>query len=243
MTAASATSVPPRTSSSRPSAEGHGSRGSPESDPARASSCAIAALAARRTGRGAAASGVTSRSRRAAALGEVLGGHQREIVERERPGRPRQGTAKTSRLSSRLVTCSSRRASPALSSRRPLERQRARHGRQRTGAEREDEHVVLDRGSVRKHRTLLVRVDRSENTTSQLGAGGGDEGREREAAHFADVKRLGDRERPVDELVLRRDQLHRDVLGCERLQGERGLEPGDSGSGDDDVPATVFHHA
>ena len=109
--------------------------------------------------------------------------------------------------------------------------------------EREDEDVVLDRASVRECGPLLVRIDRDERTVAQLGAGLGNESFEREAAHLADVERLGDRERPVDELVLRRDQLHRDVLGRERVQRERGLEPGDSGSGYDDVPPTIVHQA
>ena len=82
-----------------------------------------------------------------------------------------------------------------------------------------------------------------EPTVTQLGAGRIDEPREREAAHLADVERLGHRERPVDELVLRCDQLDRDLLRRERLQRERGLEPGNSGSRDDDVSAAVFHCA
>ena len=89
--------------------------------------------------------------------------------------------------------------------------------------------------------TLLVRIHRDERTEAQLGSGGLDQSRERKPPHLPDVERLGYGERPVDELGLRRDQLDRDMLRCERLQRQRGLEPGDSGSGDDDVSATVVH--
>ena len=123
------------------------------------------------------------------------------------------------------------------------ERQRSGDGGKRARSEREDDHVVLDRVSVREHGELLVRPHPGEPTVAQLGAGGIDEPREREAAHLADVERLGHCERPVDELVLRCDQLDRDLLRRERLQRERGLEPGNSGSGDDDVSATVVHCA
>jgi hypothetical protein len=50
----------------------------------------------------------------------------------------------------------------------------------------------------------------------------------------ADSERLRDRERPVEEVKLRSDQLDANAAGPQRAQRERRFERGDAASGDED---------
>ncbi len=89
---------------------------------------------------------------------------------------------------------------------------------------------------------LLLRLHcRRAHPGRSSGAGGLDEPRERKPSHLADLERLGYGQRPVDELVSGAINSTETQLRRERLQRERSLQAGDSGAGDDDVPATVVH--
>ena len=66
----------------------------------------------------------------------------------------------------------------------------------------------------------------------------GGERRELEPDDASRVERFGHGERPVPEVVLRRDELDVDEAGREPAQREHGLEPCDAAAGDHDtVPA------
>jgi hypothetical protein len=62
----------------------------------------------------------------------------------------------------------------------------------------------------------------------------GDDRGQRIAAGGTVGERLTDDHRPVDELLVGRDQRHVGVLRCEIGQGEGRLEPGDSAADDQD---------
>jgi hypothetical protein len=53
--------------------------------------------------------------------------------------------------------------------------------------------------------------------------------------HARDVERLDDRERPVPEVVLRREQLDVDAVAGQVAQRQHRLEPGDAAAGDQHV--------
>lgn len=57
----------------------------------------------------------------------------------------------------------------------------------------------------------------------------------------ADPEWLRDRERPIGEFLLRRDQLDGHVLGGNRIQCECSLETRDACPRDDDLHSTVTH--
>ena len=69
----------------------------------------------------------------------------------------------------------------------------------------------------------------------ELGAGVLGELRERHAVGVAERERLGDRERPVRELGVGRDERQVDPVARERAQGEQAFEACHSTAGDDDV--------
>ena len=58
---------------------------------------------------------------------------------------------------------------------------------------------------------------------------------ERIAARAPQGERLGDADRPVHEVAVRREQRQRDVVGSVVAEGEGGFEGGGSGACDDDV--------
>ena len=95
-------------------------------------------------------------------------------------------------------------------------RERERTGDRLVGvrAERDQQGVVLDATAFGELDGVTAEVDGRHTVASQARTCVVDQRSEGEAARIADAKRLGDRERPVDEIVLRGDHLDRDpVLG------------------------------
>ncbi len=123
----------------------------------------------------------------------------------------------------------------------PAEGQRAGDGLARSRAEREHENVVLDLVPRLECGGLALRIDRRDRSAAQLRSGRTHQHLEWEPSYLGDVERLGDRERPVGELPLGRDELDPDELPSERPQRKCRLETCNARSGYDNVPRASTH--
>ena len=113
--------------------------------------------------------------------------------------------------------------------------ERAGNRRERHGATRDEEQVVLDVRVRRRVREVAPLVDPDERPARERRADLGRESLEVEPRDLAEPERLRDRHGPVREVLIRRQELHRHALRRELAQGERGLQGGDAAARDQDL--------
>src|SRR4029079_18579781 len=166
-----------------------------------------------------------------AAVDQRLAGEQRQLVEGKRPGRARRDREDDlpDLACKRVVEQPGER----LGVLRAAESERACDGFGRARAEREQNRVVRDR-SLLGHDEPRARIESSHPRPAQARSGALDQRLERKAPYLAGEERLGDRERPVDELLVGRQDLHVCELRRQVLQGKSRFECGDASTRDDD---------
>ena len=238
-TTRSALTARPPASSSRPAAKRHRPRIGDERDvvlgeqqlrPPRGRS--------RRAGRAAAGSGVTSVSSTSAICrsSRCGGGEQSELVERQRPARRRRARehepAALLRPPARRAAPGSARCpmGPGRSTRRRAQespscrtRRRARRTRARPPGS------CARRGDRARRRSSAPGVNDAPAAPATAG--------ELEVVRVRAAERLGDRQRPVPEVVVRGEQLHVDEITGEIVHCQHRLEPGDAAARDQDAEA------
>ncbi len=172
---------------------------------------------------------VASRPRSRARPRQLVGGEERELVDRQRPAERRAAATNSAR--SRAA-----RSAPSTSAGadRPAERRRAGHAVDGVRAGGDDQSVVAAASAV--GRAHFVRVRRRRRRASR---GGGDaelrETVERDARRRLAAERREHRRRALDEVAGGRQQLDRHAIARERAQREDGLEGGDAAAGDEDA--------
>jgi hypothetical protein len=147
------------------------------------------------------------------AMFEAAGGQKRELVERKRP-RAGGGHCECDRADIALHGLGQQLAKDGgvggaaegecAGERRPGQRPARNH-----------ERVVGDLGAVCGASRLRLALDRCELVEREDGAGAVGDRREIEVIDHGDPERLGDRERPVPELRLGREQLEVDQVAGE----------------------------
>ena len=169
---------------------------------------------------------------RDAAAAEVDCGHERELVDRERPrglgwdreDQPLQLAA--------LDAVEEGRDRGRLGG--PGEGQRAGHRRLRHRADGDDQRVVCELLAAGDRHTAPG-VDRVEGSTTELRALVARDRAEVERLRAAQPERAGHGRRAVDEGALGGEQADRHVRAGDVAQGEQRLDGGDAAAGDHDV--------
>ena len=166
-----------------------------------------------------------------AAVDQRLAREQRQLVEGQRPRHARRN--REDDLPDLARERGVEQPRERLGVLRAAERERACHGLAGARAEREQNRVVRDR-PVLGHDEPGARIESSHPRPAQARSGALDQRLERKAPHLADEERLGDRERPVDELLVGRHDLHVCELRRQVLQGESRFECCYASADDDD---------
>ena len=164
----------------------------------------------------------------------LAGGHQRELVGGQRPDRPGRHDDRDP-LRVALVNVAQQAAVDLGIAARPPGRRAldagAPHARRERRAARRTSALPPRAAAPRRGRR---RRRPSRRCTSSAPASSR-EPRERHAVRVAERERLGDRERPVRELGVGRDQRQVDPIARERAQGQQAFEACDTTAGDHDV--------
>jgi hypothetical protein len=171
--------------------------------------------------------------------GQVRGRHERELVGRQRPARaPGHGERHPSDLSP-LDLVEEVAHGDAVG--RAAERQRAGDRRLGHGAAGEQQSVVAEDGVARRPGLATVGVHARQGSESDERADGVRQLAEVEVTHLAEVERLCDRDRPVPEARLGREQLDADPPFAELTESESRFERRDTATGDDHREGARFH--
>ena len=132
-------------------------------------------------------------------------GHERELVEGQRPDVPGRERERDALDEPGLGRAQERAEGVAVG--RAAKGERAAERRLRAGADRDHERVVLDFYAVGRDGDLAGRVHTLELAGSEPRTGLRRERGELERTGCPEPERLGDRERPVPEVVLGCDEL------------------------------------
>ena len=174
--------------------------------PAQRSSSATASLACSPNSESGARSGVTTVTLHVglAHLPSLAGGHQRELVGRQRPDRAGRHDDREALRVALLEVAQQAAVGIRVAAREP--RRRSLDAGHRPGARSQQQRVEAERAAVGEPHLAGVVVDGLDALEHELGAGVGSEARERHPVGVAEAERLADRERPVGEIGVRRDQ-------------------------------------
>jgi hypothetical protein len=148
---------------------------------------------------------------------DLLGGHQRQLVQRQRPPRERRRDERDPAHVALLEFVE--QASHGCGAVRTAELDRVVEGGQNAGPGRQDERAVAPRVSIALDDAPLVGVDRDHGSPHQVSAEVGGDLAQRVAPRCAEAERFGDRHGPVDEIAVRRDE--RDAYALARQRAER----------------------
>ena len=104
-----------------------------------------------------------------------------------------------------------------------------------SGAERQNEHVIGHPVTALRDRRVGGGVDALQGVAPQVEATVVGDSRELGTNRPVRLQRCADRERPVDEVALRRKHLDVEPVRCERLQRQDRFEACDAAAGDEDL--------
>ncbi len=165
--------------------------------------------------------------------GRLAGGHQRQLVGGQRPdgaGRDDDGQ----RLRVALVDVGEQAAEHVgVAARLPGDR--TGHAIDRDRAHRHQQRVEAQGLAAGQPHLARCVVDADQRVVHEPGAGLGGEGLQRDLEGVAHGEGLGHRERPVDEMRMRRDERQGDPVVGQRAKRQEALQPSDAAAGDDDV--------
>ncbi len=171
---------------------------------------------------------------RTASVGREGAGHERELVERERPhdaGRHQEGDAANAAVCDVVEELAVPGGAALVD-----EGQRVGKDREPIGAERHHELVVALVAGIGDGKAP-VDVHAAQATQSERRAVLLAEGGCRVASDRPQLEGLGDRQGPVDELLVRGEHGDLDLVAREIAQGEHELEAGNAAAGDEHLPA------
>ena len=160
----------------------------------------------------------------------VLGRQERELVERQRPGRP--AGKSEGHVSDEAAVDVLQQASDERHVHLAAERERAGNRLAGSRARCDEEDVVVKARVATRPDLVGVRVDGCEGPAPMRGAAAPCQARQIEAEHLADAEGLADGEGPVVEVEIRGDELDVDELAGRLPQGHHGFESGDAAPGD-----------
>jgi hypothetical protein len=163
----------------------------------------------------------------------VVGGEQREVVQRQRPagaGRRRERERVAATRVERLDRLPDRQDVA-----RAGEGQRARDHVARARPEREQQRVVAERRPVARVDLPRVRVHADHRVGDPAHAAVARDRLPLVPARRTGAERLGDRQRGIGEVAARRDDVDPDPVAGERLEREQPLQGADAAAGDERV--------
>ena len=161
------------------------------------------------------------------------GRHQRELIDRQRPGHARRDHERE------VVDVAAvdilEQPAHLLIQTRVVKRHGFREARLRPGAERQQDRVVPDLRAGLGAQRARVRIDRREGLGDQRGAQVGRDLADGVALRGAVGERLTHGQGPVDEVRVRRDQRHIEALGAKLAERKQRLECRDAAARDHDL--------
>ena len=163
----------------------------------------------------------------------AVGGHERELVQRQRPERLPRGHERDLAHVALLDVLHepAQRATEVAIVDRDGTVERGLHPR----AARDHERVVADRRSGAGRDALLGSVHGRERAGDELGIEVGGDAGELDAARMGDRERLGHRHRAVVKVAPGRQQRDPHAVAGNLAEGHHGLQCRDAAAGDEDV--------
>ena len=177
------------------------------------------------------------RGRAGAALAQLDSGHDRELVDRQRPrdaGRNRERDAAQITARGRVEHAGEHRH--VL---RAGENERARSGERSPRANRDDERVVLEPIPAARHRDAIAVVNGGQHPCDELGVAVTSDLGERRRGRATETERFGHRRRAVQKLGAGREQGEADVAPGELIQRQQRFQRCDSAARHDHPRARI----
>ena len=165
----------------------------------------------------------------------LVGGHERQLVERQRPGGPRRHDEGDG-VRPVLLEVGEQ---PVVGQRRGVSGERDRAGERGAvpRADGEDELVVVERAGLGQAHGMALGVHRHHGVGDELGTDAIREVSEGVPGHMVRRERFGRAQRMQLDIALGRDERHAHAGSGQIVQGERELDAGDSSADDDDMAA------
>ena len=160
----------------------------------------------------------------------TAGSHQRELIQRQLPSHAARRHEREAVHVATLDVLD--QPVQRLIHATVVDRDRVLVARNRVGAERQHERVILDRLTGLGVNSAPLGVDVVQLVDEQLGARVVDDLSERVTTRRRVGERLADRHRAIDELLVGCDHRYRGLLRRELPQGQRRLQGGDSSAHD-----------
>ena len=166
------------------------------------------------------------------------GHHQRELIQRQRPGHP-SGRHERQAVDVAALDVLDQAVQDLVHA-AVVDRERVRVAGTRASPERQHQHVVLELALAPGVQQPLVRVDPGQLVEEQLCAGVLRDPLQRVAVGGTVGERLANGQRPVGELGVGRHQRHVGAPGRQPRERQRGLQRGHAAPDDDHARAILM---